>query len=706
MFAATSQKSRRISLSIFLTLSAIEGILSTIGMLRLPASEEDRALLLGYSPVRLGILLVHLVILSLLLYLAVRCWSSASYAHKLDEKLRSWFQRFEFAAAAIFAVMTAWSLGVLLLEFLLNPNLFPRSVLYLFLYERVRWPVLWSLGVSIQGVLLLVYNRWFLLKKPASETSEAPAAHNRGSNWGTIGLAIAVLINAGLWGYYNSIPTPNVYASIGMNIFFLLSFVLLFISLHFIARKRKYASLPDLPSRADQPRKNPWIETAAYALMLLWMVFMYIYTSFFVTPLPNPNFLEDATLKQVIFGFGFKQLQYFSSYWLIPWFIALAAGLWALRRYPQAVGRISRKLNEIIDRQPIWLFVAAVLFFLLTYFLRSNMISRDMEIYMGWLPTQFKLGMIHVRLDEMWESNLHSTTYIIMHTLFGWDVPSSYQILACLAAPFFLVLLYRIARRIVPEKAIFLVLFLMTGGYIQLLFGDMEYYSISITMVLAYFYVTYLYLRGEIAFPIPAMILALVMTFHMETLFLIPTLFFLSIVEIYRRSYRTLIAGWLGLASHISLTLLFFGFNGASLSNMRDTSWGLGRAGNVLANFIPLEPISFFSRLNMFAVIFPLIYFILLIFLFRRIHLSGFNAFLGVGMICGVPFALTWVSMIGHYSDWNLFSMPLFPTIFLFGYNLVRNVKMPLKKELVFSMAAIAALMTSVWIVQNHLIVR
>ena len=670
-----------------------------IGMLRLPPSEAESALLFGYSTLRLGLLLGHVLLILALVWLIWRLWRSADFAQRLDDRLRTWLRKQDFAAAAIFAVMAAWTLGMLLLEFLLNPNRFPRAVLYWFLYERVRWPMLWGLAVSLQGMFLMVYNGWFPLR-PARDPD--PADLSRLRRLGAVGLGLALLINAGLWFTYGRIPTPTQYAGVLLNLFFILSFVILYLSLHAITWKRRYTPLPDLPHRADQERQHPKRETLAYAFMLLALVGMYIYTSFFVTPLPNPNFLEDATLQQVIFGFGFKQLQYISAPVLIAFVGLLAAGVWALRRWPDAPRRIARRVNEIIDRQPLWLYGAAILFFVACYLLRSNMISRDMEIYMGWLPSQFKLGMIHVRLDEMWESNLHSTTYIIMHTLFGWDVPSSYQILACLTAPFFLVLLYRISRRLLHEKALFLVLLMLSGGYVQLLFGDMEYYSISITMVLAYFYVALLYLKGEVGFPIPAMILGLVMTFHAETLFLLPTLFFLSIVEIYRRNFFTLVSGWLGALGHISLTLLFFGFNGASLTNMRDTSWGMGRAGNMLANFMPFEKFEFFSRLNMVAVVFPLFCFILLVFIFRRIHRSGFNAFLLIGAACGVPFALTWVSMIGLYSDWNLFSMPLFPAVFLLSYNLLRNVRMPYKKELLFIMSAIAALVSYAWIIRNH----
>jgi hypothetical protein len=278
--------------------------------------------------------------------------------------------------------------------------------------------------------------------------------------------------------------------------------------------------------------------------------------------------------------------------------------------------------------------------------------------------------------------------------------------LSCLAAPFFLYTLLDLCHRLVPDKALQLCLLVMSGGFVQLFFGDMEYYTISITLVILYFYTAYLFIHNETTFLVPAMILALAMTFHMETIFLLPSLFFLSIVGIQRHKSFHVVCGWLGLIMLVSLTLLFFISNGISLDNMVNTSWGLGRNGNVLANFQTNTEYTVYARLNMLAVVFPAIWFLVPLIAFKRFHLDLFNGFLLSGAFIGLPFALVWVSSIGLYSDWNLFSMPLFPVIVLICYNMIRNVHIPGKASLAYGITAFSMLISYSWIINNHFINR
>jgi hypothetical protein len=455
------------------------------------------------------------------------------------------------------------------------------------------------------------------------------------------------------------------------------------------------------------PLKNT-IETAVYYGFFLLLVGLSIYSSFFVKPLPDPNNLNNATLQQVIFGFAFNRLRLIPTGVLIVAGLAILIGmaaLWSNRR-DQALYRFLASANDRFFSNKIYPIALCLAFFAACCLLQSNMVSADMVIYKSWIPKQAMRGMMHVRFDEMWESNLHFNAYILLHYFFGTDVLASYRLLSCLAAPFFLHILLTFSRRLVPDKALQLSLFIMSGGFAQLFFGDMEYYTISITLVIAYFYLAYAYLQGETSFITPAMLLALAMTFHMETLYLLPTLFYLSIIGVQRRKGFEVIAGWLGLILLISMTMIFFVSNGNPLLNMVGTSWGLGRNGNILANFLTNTPLLFISRLNMITLVFPAIWLLLALLTFGRVKMEPFNGFLLTGACIGVPFSLVWVSSIGLYSDWNLFSMPLFPAIVLVGYNLIRHLHFPGKTALVYGMTVFSLLVSYSWIVSNHFIGR
>jgi len=450
------------------------------------------------------------------------------------------------------------------------------------------------------------------------------------------------------------------------------------------------------------------VETAVYYGFFLLLVGLSIYSSFNVKPLPDPNNLNNAALQQVIFGFAFNRLRLIPIGVLIVSGLAILIGmaaLWNTRR-DQALYRFLANANEHFFSRKIYLIALCLAFFGACCLLQSNMVSADMVIYKSWIPTQAMRGMMHVRFDEMWESNLHFNAYILLHYLFGIDVLSSYRLLSCLAAPFFLYILLTFSRRLVPDRALQLSLFIMSGGFAQLFFGDMEYYTISITLVIAYFYLAYTYLQSETSFVTPAMLLALAMTFHMETLYLLPTLFYLSIIGLQRRKGFEVISGWLGLILLVSMTVIFFASNGNPLLNMVDTSWGLGRNGNILANFLTNTPLLFISRLNMVTLVFPAIWLLLVLLAFARLKLEPFNGFLLTGACVGIPFSLVWVSSIGLYSDWNLFSMPLFPAILLVGYNLIRNTHFHGKTALLYGLTAFSLLVSYGWIVNNHFIGR
>jgi len=450
------------------------------------------------------------------------------------------------------------------------------------------------------------------------------------------------------------------------------------------------------------------IETAVYYGFFFLFVGLCFYSSFFVKPLPDPNNLNQATLHQVIFGFGFNRLQCISPVLLINICLIILAGMVILlnRSCEIKFHNILTELNNRFFKKKLFIAIACFLFLVVCCLFQSNMVSADMVIYESWIPRQFHHGVMHVRFDEMWESNLHFNAYILLNTFSGMNVLSSYRLLSCLAAPFFLYLLLQLNHRLVPNKALPLTLLVMSGGFVQLFFGDMEYYTISITLVIAYFYLAFLYLQGETSFIVPAMVLGLAMTFHMETLIFLPTLFFLSIFAVQRREAFHVVAGWIGLFLLISSTLLFFVINGASLTNLVNTSWGLGRDGNVLANFQTNTDFIFISRLNMITLVFPCLWLLPIMLFGGRFKLEPFNGFLLVGASFGIPFSLLWVSSIGLYSDWNLFSMPLFPAILLVAYNLIQNVHIGRKTALCFAMTSFCMLLSYGWIISNHFIVR
>lgn len=446
-----------------------------------------------------------------------------------------------------------------------------------------------------------------------------------------------------------------------------------------------------------------WIEPSTYFLAFAWLLAMFVYASYYVIPLPDPNTIVYARLEQVVFGFGFNRLSLISTPVILLWGLGTLLLLFCGYRFQRTINHFITVYWGFLVEKKWLLAVLCVLAWIPFFLLRSNMISADMRIYMQWLPDQAGRNIVHVRFDEMWESNLHSSFYILANRLWGWSVPQSFQFVATLAGPVFLYLLVIFCQKILPVKAPFLFLLLISGGYMQLFFGDMEYYTLSLTLLLGYFLAALAYIRKDVPLEVPALILGIAMTFHMETAFLLPTLFYLSIFAFQRRTWSSLVFAWITLALTISLTLLFFTHNGADLINLRDTSWGLGRGGNMLANIIIPTVATLAARLNMLTVIYPLIWFLPLLIFFKRVALNELNGFLLIGAACGIPFSLVWISTIGFYSDWNLFSMPMFPAVILTGISFLDQRRLAYRKYLYILLISFSILVSYAWIINNHL---
>ncbi len=168
----------------------------------------------------------------------------------------------------------------------------------------------------------------------------------------------------------------------------------------------------------------------------------------------------------------------------------------------------------------------------------------------------------------------------------------------------------------------------------QLFFGDMENYTLTAVLLITFFYCAWLYIKNELSLLMPAFVLTMAMMFHMETAYLLPALFFLTIIEIHRRRFLSALAAWGVVVIIFSLTLLYFVHNGASFDVMLNTSWGLGRGGSVLYNIVIPDLINLFSRMNMVALVFPLIWLLLPVLLLGGLKPDFMDGFLMVAAAC------------------------------------------------------------------------
>lgn len=151
------------------------------------------------------------------------------------------------------------------------------------------------------------------------------------------------------------------------------------------------------------------------------------------------------------------------------------------------------------------------------------------------------LGDGYLRAGEMDIGKLISITepldfylHLLVFKIFGLTGYTTYRVLSCIAGAVFLFLVLLICDLIGKggkEKAfVFLILTSMGAG--QLFFGYIESYTFQYVALTAYLFFAIRYLKQKSGFVWPCLFFLLAVSFHLSTLFLLPSLFYLGFARI------------------------------------------------------------------------------------------------------------------------------------------------------------------------------
>jgi hypothetical protein len=190
------------------------------------------------------------------------------------------------------------------------------------------------------------------------------------------------------------------------------------------------------------------------------------------------------------FLFGFDQLKHlpfrmvFVSYVLILLLIMSA---------PQ-IEKISWKIGSIEQRQVLIAIVLAIVSAFIFFLFRNEFINQDGENFIR----KFILGIpdmgYYASHDEMWELYLHSRVWDYSNRLLGWSVAYSYQVISSIAGGMFIFLLIYFSKYF-KGKGICFSLGVVSGGFMQLFFGDVENYTLVSVFLFFYIFVSKGYLQ-------------------------------------------------------------------------------------------------------------------------------------------------------------------------------------------------------------------
>lgn len=433
-------------------------------------------------------------------------------------------------------------------------------------------------------------------------------------------------------------------------------------------------------------------EELVYIVILLGYLTLYLVAGFVL-----PIFLPAGYDL-----YGFSQLRHLGLWKALLLLCLLILLVIGYRKAKGPVESTFRSLQHRLYGKTIYLVIFAVVLTSVFFLLRNNFLNLDGQTFEASFQRDVPSRGAHVTHDEMWELYLHSRFWFYTNQYLGWDVAFSYQVLSSLAGGVFVVLLLLFSRRAFPENPLGLFLITVSGGYMQLFFGDVENYTLTAVLVLAYLFSSFLYITGRQNIVVPSTILATALTFHLLAGFFLPSLTYLFYLELKRRRLRSLILGLVIPVLVVCATLLFFHFNGLPIRNLYWHSHAFGHGGNIVQMLARPSLLYYGSLLNLLFLLVPASMLLLPLVLFKRIELCSFNIHLIIATLSMLAFMFSWRAILGVYNDWNLFAIVAIPISLLVGYNLLRVKDMKLKSEILIPMTSMFFLHSLSWIVSNH----
>lgn len=435
-------------------------------------------------------------------------------------------------------------------------------------------------------------------------------------------------------------------------------------------------------------------ERTFYYLITFLLFAAYFSVSFIMSYMGKPGAKTQNLL------FGFSQIRFLLANLPLLSLLKLAviaASVYAVFHLSQRYAPISNGQIPFLLRAALSVLAVDIFFTLRNYFINSDGMSFTAK-FAEAVPTTLGAYVTH---DEILEFYVHSRFWFYANHYFGWSVNLSYQVLSSLAGGVFVFLLLTYSPRISARKPLYAFLLCISGGFMQLFFGDVENYTLVSAWMMGYFLAAALFLEKKISVVIPAALLAIAMMFHLLAGFLIPSMLYLFFVAWQRNEKRAVIYAAGIFAFIIALTLLIFHLKGLPISDLWYKSNATGRGGK----FSMLPPFSFdyyADIANLIFLLLPAWILILPLLFYKRLMLDEHNYHLLIASFFMGGFVLLWHAYLGVYQDWNLFAPAALPAALLIWRSILRIESLQSKFSPAAMFGALAFLHSYSWILGNH----
>jgi tetratricopeptide (TPR) repeat protein len=384
-------------------------------------------------------------------------------------------------------------------------------------------------------------------------------------------------------------------------------------------------------------------------------------------------------------------------------------------------------------KRHIWYLIISLLFFVLFWILRTktHFLGDGYQIL-----SNVEANEPAIKWTEPLESLLHLDAFHLAKSLFNLDAETLYALLSCMAGSIFIFLSFLFADLLVhthflgkeerspleiPPLAgkILVFLLLISMGSVQLFFGYVEHYTFLFLSMFGFLFLSLLYLVGDPAFGgegtpnnssrtklvFPLLAFILTFLFHVSALYLLPSVFFLSVAKDQKSKSHKTKKFLLGIFALILMVIIFWGYKRYSWSVppllVPLTNDRYSAPGYTLFSFPHLS-----DFLNQQLLVSPVGLILILAFLICKKRRSFFmNRAFQFLLILSLPqllFNFLMDPALGASRDWDLFSAVGLGYTILGLYLLLKFFKDKIKFEYLSVILVVTSLYSTVpWIALN-----
>jgi hypothetical protein len=376
---------------------------------------------------------------------------------------------------------------------------------------------------------------------------------------------------------------------------------------------------------------------------------------------------------------------------------ALASLAWTGRS-----SEVGRRAEEWLAKSPWRALAVGALAGVAFFLLRSAWVNPDGQLFVLKFREAVPTAGYFATHDELWELYLHSRFWFWTERAFGWSVELSYQVLSCAGGALFVALLVRYALFLLPGRALGLALAVLSGGFVQLFFGDVENYTLTAACALLYLHLSARHLRGELSLFWPGAALGLALSFHLLTVFLGPSLVYLCARQIRLGRWAPFLRASLGFWLVFGATLTFFRLKGLPIQSLWTESHATAKGGDV-GNYLADPSLQhYWHQTQLLLLLAPCALLLPLLLAFRRFESDPVDVHLAVASAGLLAFHFAIKGFLGIYYDWDLFANVAVPLSALVWLAALREPSRPTSRVALALLVGAFALHSLSWVVSNH----